>query len=117
PTPAEPDPEPSPAPEAPRTGAPSEFIDWVPGVGRTAPEIAQAAARRAAAPPTPEPDYPQVQMAERPPAPNTGSRPAPVRPSMPMQPPAPYEQPGAAAPAGPSMNSGATGQQLGHQAR
>lgn len=65
------------------TGA-GDFIDWVPGVGRTAPEIAQAAARRAARPQSAPPAYPQVHMAERPPAPNTGSRPAPTRPDAPQ---------------------------------
>lgn len=64
------------------TGA-GDFIDWVPGVGRTAPEIAQAAARRAARPQSAPPAYPQVHMAERPPAPNTGSRPAPTGPDAP----------------------------------
>ena len=65
------------------TGA-GDFIDWVPGVGRTAPEIAQAAARRAARPQSAPPAYPQVHMAERPPAPNTGSRPAPTLPDAPQ---------------------------------
>ncbi|GAA1486523.1 FHA domain-containing protein [Brachybacterium fresconis] len=49
-----------------------DFIDWVPGVGRTAPEIARTAARRAATPPRPAPAYPQVHMAESPPAPQPG---------------------------------------------
>lgn len=49
-----------------------DFIDWVPGVGRAAPEIAQTAARRAAAPQRPAPAYPQVHMAESPPAPQPG---------------------------------------------
>lgn len=49
-----------------------DFIDWVPGVGRAAPEIAQTAARRASQPPPVQPAYPQVHMAERPPAPVTG---------------------------------------------
>ncbi|ASK64989.1 hypothetical protein CFK39_03150 [Brachybacterium avium] len=106
-------PEPEPAP----TSAPSEFIDWVPGVGRTAPEIAQTAARRASARPAPEPAYPQVHMAERPPAPNTGSRPAPTPPPMPMQPPAPYEQAGSYPPRSGTMNTGAAGQQIGDQPR
>ncbi len=112
---AEPDPGPAPdpEPEPSRTAASSEFIDWVPGVGRAAPEIAQTAARRAAAPPAAEPVYPQVHMAQRPPAPNTGSRPAPTRSSTP--PPAPYERPADAGFAGPPMNTGAAGQQLGYQ--
>src|SRR5699024_5465745 len=115
PTPAEPDPGPDADPAPSRTAAESEFIDWVPGVGRAAPEIARTAARRAAAPPPAEPAYPQVHMAQRPPHPNTGSRPAPTRPSMP--PPAPYERPGNAAFAGPPMNTGAAGQQLGYPSR
>lgn len=49
-----------------------EFIDWVPGVGRAAPEIAQAAARKASQPAPVQPAYPQVHLAERPPAPVTG---------------------------------------------
>ncbi|WP_394215662.1 FHA domain-containing protein [Brachybacterium vulturis] len=99
----------APAPEPEPDSAPSEFIDWVPGVGRTAPEIAQTAARRAVAPSAPEPAYPQVHMAERPPAPDTGSRPSPTPPSMPAPDPVPGRfggspnpprptQPGAAAP-------------------
>src|SRR5699024_4084125 len=57
-----------------------DFIDWVPGVGRTAPEIAHTAARRAAAPQEPGPAYPQVHMAERPPAPRArAAPPAPPR--------------------------------------
>src|SRR5699024_11661695 len=76
-------------------------------------EIAQTAARRAAAPPAAEPVHPQVHMAQRPPAPNTGSRPAPTRSSTP--PPAPYERPADAGFAGPPMNTGAAGQQLGYQ--
>ena len=59
-----------------------DFIDWVPGVGRTAPEIAHTAARRAAAPQEPGPAYPQVHMAERPPAPRPGPAPAPASPSI-----------------------------------
>lgn len=77
------------APVDEHTSSSGDFIDWVPGVGRAAPEIAQAAARRAAAPEAPEPAYPQVHMAERPPAPNTGSRPAPTRQPGPQT---PYEQ-------------------------
>ncbi len=72
------------APVAEHTTGAGDFIDWVPGVGRTAPEIAQAAARRAAQPQSAPPAYPQVHMAERPPAPNTGSRPAPTRPDAPQ---------------------------------
>ncbi len=49
-----------------------ELIDWVPGVGRSAPEIAQTAARRASQPAPGQPAYPQVHLAERPPAPVTG---------------------------------------------
>ncbi|MFC0002512.1 hypothetical protein ACFFLC_17380, partial [Brachybacterium conglomeratum] len=79
---ADEDVEEAPVPEH-TTGA-GDFIDWVPGVGRTAPEIAQAAARRAARPQSAPPAYPQVHMAERPPAPNTGSRPAPTGPGAPQ---------------------------------
>lgn len=106
-----------PAPEPQQPSAPSEFIDWVPGVGRTAPEIAQTAARREAAPPAPESAYPQVDMADRPPAPNTGPRPAPTYPSAPAQEPAPYEQAGSYPPHGGPMNTGTAGQQVGYQAR
>ena len=112
---------PAPAPEQP--AAPSEFIDWVPGVGRAAPEVAQTAARRASAPPPADQDYPQVQRAERPPAPRTGSRPAPTRapqqshpstsPPPSAQPPAPYENVGPASPYGGPMNTSAAGQRLG----
>ncbi|MDN5899837.1 MAG: FHA domain-containing protein [Brachybacterium sp.] len=117
PSSAEPDLEAGPDPEPAQSSAPSEFIDWVPGVGRTAPEIAQTAARRASARPAPEPAYPQVQRVERPPAPNTGSRPAPTRPPMPTQQPAPYERAGWYPPPGGPMNTGAAGQQVGDQSR
>ena len=95
----EPEPEDEPEPEqqdpaafaapSPSATAPGgEFIDWVPGVGRAAPEIAQTAARRAAAPPpAPAPAYPQVHMPERPPAPTTGV------PSVPASPPTAYPAP------------------------
>ncbi|GAA1490012.1 FHA domain-containing protein [Brachybacterium sacelli] len=87
---AQPDPEPmqeepdtedseAPAPPEPASSsAGGDFIDWVPGVGRQAPEIAQTAARRAAEPPRPAPAYPQVHMADRPPAPQPGSPGAPA---------------------------------------
>ena len=98
-------------PEPEESSAPSEFIDWVPGVGRTAPEIAQTAARRASAPRPAESAYPQVHMAERPPAPNTGSRPAPVRPATPNGQAGPLPQHGA------PMMSGAAGQHVGYSAQ
>ncbi|WP_193105229.1 FHA domain-containing protein [Brachybacterium sp. FME24] len=99
-----------PAPAAPANGG--EFIDWVPGVGRTAPEIAQAAARRAAQPSRPEPAYPQVNMAERPPAPRPGPQPAPVRPDSGMH----NGQVGPPHPHGEPMSTGYAGQQLGYPA-
>src|SRR5699024_2687482 len=98
-------------PEPEESSAPSEFIDWVPGVGRTAPEIAQTAARRGSAPRPAESAYPQVHMAERPPAPNTGSRPAPVRPATPNGQAGPLPQHGA------PMMSGAAGQHVGCSAQ
>ncbi|SLM99140.1 hypothetical protein FM106_17005 [Brachybacterium faecium] len=98
-------------PEPEESSAPSEFIDWVPGVGRTAPEIAQTAARRGSAPRPAESAYPQVHMAERPPAPNTGSRPAPVRPATPNGQAGPLPQHGA------PMMSGAAGQHVGYSAQ
>lgn len=82
-----------------------EFIDWVPGVGRTAPEIAQTAARRATEVPRSEAAYPQVQMAERPPAPSTGSRPSPTGPP-PMR-----VQPAQTPPRSGPMTAGDAGQQ------
>ncbi|MFC7465889.1 FHA domain-containing protein [Brachybacterium sp. GCM10030252] len=102
--------EPEPAAPEPATDSHGDFIDWVPGVGRTAPEIAQAAARRATEKPRPEPAYPQVQMAERPPAPQTGSRPAAVRPDdhRTQSPPAPA--PGY----GGQGSGGYAGQQVGY---
>lgn len=67
---------PSPAPVPEHTG--SDFIDWVPGVGRTAPEIAQTAAQRAATPPVAAPASPQVHMpAPSAPAPQAGAAVAP----------------------------------------
>jgi hypothetical protein len=73
----------APAPSA--TASVGEFIDWVPGVGREAPEIAQTAARRAAAPPAaPAPAYPQVHMPQRPPAPQ--QPPQPQHPFPPQHP-------------------------------
>lgn len=59
-----------------------DFIDWVPGVGRAAPEIADTAARRAAAAPGAVPSIPS------PPAPawGQGTAPGPV--------PAPAQTPG-----------------------
>ena len=93
----EPEPETVPAPAVPAGG---EFIDWVPGVGRTAPEIAQTAARRATEAPRPEQAYPQVHMAARPPAPSTGSRPARIAPPAPTSSPAPHA--GTSPPAAPS---------------
>lgn len=87
---------------------PGDFIDWVPGVGRAAPEVAQAAARRASAPPMKEPAYPQVHMAERPPMPQTGSRPAPTFP------PAQHQQPAPIAPFGGPVNTGYAGGQVGY---
>lgn len=107
-SPAEPSPAVEPAPEPASAGG--DFIDWVPGVGRAAPEIAQTAARRASAPPTREPTYPQVHMVERPPVPNTGSRPAPTGPSAPQAQPAPV------APYGGPMSTGHVGQQVGYPA-
>ena len=65
----EPDPQPAPgpAPEPAPTGGTGggDFIDWVPGVGRTAPEIAQTAARRAAEGQAPQAAYPQVHMPDQ----------------------------------------------------
>ncbi|AXK45597.1 FHA domain-containing protein [Brachybacterium saurashtrense] len=85
--------EPSPATEPPP--AAGDFIDWVPGVGRSAPEIAQTAARRAAAPPPPPRDYPQVQIAPQASAPSApphgaASRTAPYA-QVPPSPAAPGE--------------------------
>ena len=88
--------------------AAGDFIDWVPGVGRAAPEVAQAAARRASAPPMKEPAYPQVHMAERPPAPHTGSRPAPTPP------PAQHLQAAPTALFGGPVNTGYAGGQVGY---
>ena len=91
-------------PVAEHTTDAGDFIDWVPGVGRTAPEIAQAAARRAARPQPAPPAYPQVHMAERPPAPATGPRPAPPGHAAPRShaaPPHHAAQPGHAAPRSP----------------
>lgn len=62
----------TPTAEAASSAIGGEFIDWVPGVGRAAPEIAQTAARRASQPAPAQPAYPQVHLAERPPAPVTG---------------------------------------------
>lgn len=92
---------PEPLPAEPATGG--EFIDWVPGVGRTAPEIAQTAARRASEVPPPQPAYPQVQMAERPSPPNSAPRSAAVGP--PMAPGMPYGRP---------MSTGDAGQHVGY---
>ncbi|WP_114856407.1 FHA domain-containing protein [Brachybacterium sp. YJGR34] len=100
-----------PPPPAEEPAAPAaEFIDWVPGVGRAAPEIARTAARRATAPPPPQPAYPQVQMAERPPAPHTGPRPG-AHPNhgpsaQPPAHPAPQPAPAGQAP-GPAASPGA----------
>ncbi|MEE1616817.1 FHA domain-containing protein [Brachybacterium sp. J153] len=93
------------APAAPEPESVGEFIDWVPGVGRTAPEIAQAAARRAAAPPRVDPAYPQVHLAERPPAPRSGPAPAPSPSYAPG--PSPYYTP--RAPQAQGMHPGAPG--------
>lgn len=78
-----------------------DFIDWVPGVGRTAPEISQTAARRAAQPPEPAPAYPQVHMpADRVPDVPSSSRPGASTPGTPVSSssaptPAPHVAPGA----------------------
>ncbi|MGP9539773.1 FHA domain-containing protein [Brachybacterium sp. AOP43-C2-M15] len=127
-----PDPDPARAAESAPTDEPGagggEFIDWVPGVGRTAPEIARAAAQRAAAPAAPEPAYPQVHMAERPPAPSTGSRPASTRSPAGDEPYGAHgrywqqgstdlpHHAGQAPPYGAPMTTGAAGQQLGFPA-
>lgn len=96
----------------------AEFIDWVPGVGRAAPEIAHTAARRASEAPPPDPVYPQVHLPQRPPAPPPRPSPGaaapgqgaqgpggppqpgsgPLRPSGPPQPPAVASSPSAAPP-------------------
>lgn len=98
--------EPAPSAAAPvpeQTGP--DFIDWVPGVGRAAPEIAQTAAHRQAHPPIAPAPYPQVHMPQRPaqpPAPQASARPA--TPAAPARPAAP----GPAAP-GPSGAQGTSG--------
>lgn len=99
--------EPAPQPADPVGGG--DFIDWVPGVGRTAPEIAQTAARRATEVTRSEPDYPQVHMAQRPPAPNTGSGP------MPAAPPAAPAQPAQTPRRGGPMTTGDASQQVGYR--
>lgn len=118
-----PAPEPKPEPESPQQGSENEqtsalaqplgatadaasstiggdFIDWVPGVGREAPEIAHTAARRAAAPPPPPTAYPQVHMPERPPTPtraqHVSQQPAPPAGQNPAYPSA-TSVPGSAA--------------------
>lgn len=90
-------------PQPPESTTGGEFIDWVPGVGRTAPEIAQTAARRASETPPQHLAYPQVHMPARPPAPNTGPGPAPTAP--PSAPGMPYGRP---------MSTGDAGQQVGY---
>ncbi|EWS80869.1 hypothetical protein BF93_01160, partial [Brachybacterium phenoliresistens] len=93
-----PEPEEEPAASAPSAAGPAsaaigDFIDWVPGVGREAPEIARTAARRAAGPaaaaPQGQPASPQVRVAERPQPPRPA--PAPI-----AQDPAPAPGPAAA---------------------
>lgn len=71
-----------------------DFIDWVPGVGRAAPEIAHTAARRAApqqpaaaAPQDPAPAATQATEAGQPPAPRPGPALTPQPPSSPSLPP------------------------------
>lgn len=92
---------PSPAPVPEHTG--SDFIDWVPGVGRTAPEIAQAAAQRAATPPVAAPAYPQVHMPEpSAPAGASGSPVAPPRQRPTAPPQRPTAPPASANPAAPA---------------
>lgn len=85
-----------------------DFIDWVPGVGRAAPEIAQTAARRAAQPAPEQNPYPHVQMAERPPAPVTG----PPRAVPPTYGSVPVQQAGLGFP----QQMGGGSQQYPHQA-
>lgn len=119
------DPAPTPQPAEPSGGG--EFIDWVPGVGRAAPEVAQTAARRAAEVQRPQPAYPQVQMPARPAAPQAPSRPAPAgyqgmqgtRGQPPRPAPTGYEgmqgTPGQPPrPAG-YADAGAAGHQVGHR--
>ncbi|MGO1285274.1 MAG: FHA domain-containing protein, partial [Brachybacterium sp.] len=103
----EPSAEPAPQPAEPVGGG--DFIDWVPGVGRTAPEIAQTAARRASEVTRSEPDYPQAHMAQRTPAPNTGSGPMPTAP-----PAAPAQSAQTPLGDGP-MTAGDAGQQVGYR--
>lgn len=91
--------EPSPSAPTPAASGPEDFIDWVPGVGRAAPEIAQAAARRAAAPPPTITDDEQIQRAGRSrgtgaaQAPHVAAAPQSAQTSYPAQ--APSSAPGA----------------------
>ncbi|APX32511.1 hypothetical protein BH708_06995 [Brachybacterium sp. P6-10-X1] len=116
----------APAPASASASSGGDFIDWVPGVGRKAPEIAQTAARRAAEPQHPAPAYPQVHMADRPPAPQPGEQPsaAPQRYDQQSYSQQPYGQqpyghqhqgphPGPQ-PSGEQRGSGYAGQQIGH---
>ncbi|QCR53553.1 hypothetical protein C1N80_08135 [Brachybacterium sp. SGAir0954] len=98
---------PSPAPAPEHTG--SDFIDWVPGVGRTAPEIAQTAAQRAATPPVAAPAYPQVHMPE--PSAPAGAPGSPVAPPQ-QRPTAPPRRP-TAPPASANPAAPAPGHQAG----
>lgn len=88
----------SPRPAAPgaETRPESDLIDWVPGVGRAAPEITPAAARRTAAPPQQEPGGPQQSpsgqsLPQQPPPgqalpPHPHSQQPPPHQSLPVQP-------------------------------